>query len=141
MSTNKILLAGLAGGVTAFIAGFVIYGLALMPFFEANTSEAGLKLAKVPMVWWAMVAGNIVWGMFLAYVFGKWANISTFPSGAKAGALIGFLVALSVDLMMFSTMDHSNLTATLVDPLANAALSAIVGGVVGVVLGMGGEAK
>lgn len=136
MNTNKILLAGLAGGIATFIGGFVIYGIGLRPFFESHTTDAALKLVKEPMIWWAMIAGNLVWGMLLAYIFGKWASISTFRGGAKAGALIGFLVALSSDLMMFSMNDFSDITATLVDPLANAALTAIAGGVVGWVLGM-----
>ncbi len=40
MNTNKILLAGLIGGVVAFVLGFLFYGVLLTDFFEANAGSA-----------------------------------------------------------------------------------------------------
>lgn len=40
MSTSKILIAGLVGGVVAFLLGFLIYGLALNSFFEQQAGSA-----------------------------------------------------------------------------------------------------
>lgn len=134
MQTNKLLLGTLAGGVTYFIAGFLLYGLLLMKFFEANSAS---DIMKDPMAWWALILGNLVWGFTLTYIFARWANISTFMGGLTAGALLGFLIALSVDLSMYGTSNISNLTATLVDPIVNGVMTGLTGGVIGWVLGMG----
>lgn len=136
MNTNKILLAGLAGGVVFFLLGFLFYGVLLMKFFEANAGSA-TGVMKDPPIWWALILGNIFWGLLLAVIFGRWANISTFMTGLKAGAVIGVLAALSWDLTMYATSNFSNLTGTLVDVVVATAMTAITGGVVGLVLGMG----
>jgi len=138
MSTNKILLAGLAGGVTTFLLGWLVYGILLSGFFEANQGTAtGVSKSPEEMVMWAMIVGNLAWGFLLALVYGRWANISTFQTGAIAGAVIGFLAALSYGFIFFATSNIMNLTATIVDPLAYAVMSAIAGGVVALVLGRG----
>ncbi|MEO5582578.1 MAG: hypothetical protein ABIR66_07785, partial [Saprospiraceae bacterium] len=62
-------------------------------------------------------------------------NIRTFSGGAQAGALIGFLMALSFDFVMLGTSNIMNFTGTLVDILASAIMGALVGGVVGWWLG------
>ncbi|MEX2295381.1 MAG: hypothetical protein WD804_03590, partial [Gemmatimonadota bacterium] len=55
--------------------------------------------------------------------------------GAKVGAIVGFLMALSYDLTMFGSSNLMNLTATLVDPLISGVHFAVVGGVTAVALG------
>lgn len=136
MNTNKILLGGLAGGVVFFILGYVFYGLLLMDFFTANSGDLG-KLMKETPTWWALILGNIFWGLLLAVIFGRWAGVSTFVGGLKAGAIIGVLAALSFDLTQFSTMNGMSLTGVIVDVLVATAMTAIAGGVVGMVLGSG----
>lgn len=136
MNTNKMLLSGVAGGIAFFLLGFLVYGVLLMKFFEANAGTA-TGVMKEPMDWWALILGNLAWGFLLAVIFVRWANISTFITGLKAGAIIGLLTGLSSDLMIYGTSNLSNLTGTIVDVLIFTALSAVAGGVVGLVLGMG----
>ncbi len=136
MNTNKILLGGLAGGVAFFLLGFLFYGILLMKFFEANSGSA-TGVMKDPPVWWALILGNIFWGLLLAVIFGRWASISTFAGGARAGAIIGLLASLSFDLTMFGTANLSTLPAAGVDVVVATIMSAIAGGVVGLVLGSG----
>ncbi|HMO40099.1 MAG TPA: hypothetical protein PKC76_19180 [Saprospiraceae bacterium] len=136
MNTNKLLLSGVAGGVAFFLLGFLVYGVLLMKFFEANAGTA-TGVMKEPMDWWALILGNLAWGFLLAVIFVRWANISTFATGLRAGAIIGLLTGLSFDLMIYGTSNLSNLTGTIVDVLIFTALSAVAGGVVGLVIGMG----
>ncbi len=136
MNTNKLLLSGVAGGVAFFLLGFLVYGVLLMRFFEANAGTA-TGVMKEPMDWWALILGNLAWGFLLAVIFVRWANISTFATGLRAGAIIGLLTGLSFDLMIYGTSNLSSLTGTIVDILVFTALSAVAGGVVGLVLGMG----
>jgi hypothetical protein len=38
--------------------------------------------------------GSLIWGLFVAYIFVKWAQISTWQTGLQAGAIIGIFLAL-----------------------------------------------
>ncbi len=136
MKIDKLLLSTLAGGVAYFLLGFLFYGVLLMKFFESHSTA---NLMKEPMAWWALILGNLIWAFFLAYVFSRWAAVSTFAGGLKAGAIIGLLVSLGFNLSVFGTSDMMDLTGTLVDPIVNAIMTGITGGVVGWVLGMGGN--
>ena len=91
MNTNKFIMGTLAGGITFFLVGFIIYGLALMSFFEAHAGSA-TGVAKADMVWWALILGNMGSAALLSYIFLKWANISSFGSGASAAAIIGSIL-------------------------------------------------
>jgi hypothetical protein len=132
MDTKKFLIASIAGGITLFLLGGLIYGLALKSYVDANS--------VVPMpdqpVWWSMILSQLVMGGFLAHIYGKWANISTFAGGLKAGVLIGvFLgVGLGFDLASLGLM---NIEFASVDVALWAIRFGIAGGVVGQVLGMG----
>jgi hypothetical protein len=135
MSTSKILIAGLVTGVVAFLLGWLFYGILLMDFFESNAGNATGVSRGESMIWWALIAGNLIWGIFFAYIFGKWANISTAMTGAKAGAIIGLLLGAGWGLIYYGTSDIMNLTATIVDILVTGVTSAIMGAVAGWMLG------
>jgi len=138
MRVNKILLAAFAGAVVFFLLGFLVWGVLLRDFMAANAGSAGgVMKADSDMIWWALVLGNFVGAFLLAFIFDFWANISTFVTGAKAGALILGLIALFQNLVQYATSNIMNLTAVLVDAIATAAIGAIVGGVIGLVLGRG----
>lgn len=136
MSTNKILLAGLIGGITAFILGWLIYGTLLMGFFQENAGSAtGVNREMEEMVWWAMIIGHLAMGYLFAIIYGRWANISTFATGAKAGAVITLLIALTYDMIWYGSTHLMTLTAAIVDVVVSAVVGAIIGGVVGWWLG------
>ncbi len=136
MNTNKILLAGLIGGAATFLLGWLVWGVALAGFMKDNAGSAtGVMKPDGEMVWWALILGNIAGGMLLALIFGRWGSISTFATGAKAGAVIGLLMALYYDLVMLGTTNLMTLNGALVDVLANVVVMGIVGGVVGWFLG------
>jgi len=139
---TKVLLAALAGAVVSFLTGWAIWGIALKGFFDTNTTEAGKEVARGDdMVMWAIFVGCLAWSLLMALIFSRWANITTFKTGAIAGAWIGFLVALGMDMFSYGSMNAWNLTAVLVDPILNAVQGALVGGVVGWALGYSNRAQ
>jgi len=138
METKKFLLGAVAGGIAFFFLGFLIYGVALEGFYQSHSGSAtGAMKSMEDMSWWALIIGNLSFGALLSYVFLKWANISTFGSGATGGAMIGFFVALSYDMTSFATTNMMDLTGSLADVAVGTVMSAIAGGCVGAVLGMG----
>jgi uncharacterized integral membrane protein len=130
------IMATAAGFVVFFMLGWVVYGMLLMDFFTTNAGSAtGVPRSDADMIWWALIVGNIMQVYLLVYIFGNWANITTFSGGAKAGAIIGLIMGLGIDLTFYATTNMMNLTATLVDPLVITVMYSITGGVVGWVLG------
>ena len=141
MSNSKIFTAGLVGAIVAFLLGFIVYGNLLAEFFVENSGSAsGVMRGDDEMQWIPMILGHVTWGMLFAIVFGKWANISTFTTGAKSGALLGFLIGASFDLIQLGSTHIPNLTGIVVDIVVMTIVSAIVGGVVGWFFGRNKEA-
>lgn len=138
MNTNKILVAGLVGAAFAFILGFLTWGIVLSEFFEANAGTAtGVIRGDDEMLWIPMILGHLAWGFLLAIIYGRWANIKTFSTGAKAGAVLGFLIAFTYDMINLGSTHISNTLGAIVDVLAMTVVTAIVGGIVGWMLGRG----
>lgn len=140
MDTKKFLFGTLAGGIAFFLLGYLFYGLALMSFYSAHAGSAtGVAKSMEEMGWGALLLGNFAFGALLTYIFLKWANISSFASGASAGAVIGLLMGLSYDMTSYGTSNIMDLTAALTDVVVSSVMTAIAGGIVGLVLGIGGK--
>ncbi len=129
---NKILVGGLIGGVASFFLGWLIYGMALSGVMEANATEAAKSVtrAEEDFIMWAMIVGNLALGYLLAIIYGRWANISTFKTGAIAGVVIGFLWALSYDMTFYAMSTMMTMTGMVIDIIAFAVLCGLTGGIV-----------
>ena len=64
MDMKKFSMAAVAGGVTLFILGGLIYGIALGTFVEENSTV----VTSSDPIMWAMVLSQIVMGGFIAYI-------------------------------------------------------------------------
>ena len=139
---TRILVAALVGGIVMFGLGFLIYGMLLEPYMKANMTAEAVKLMKNPPNFVLLVVSNLMLALVLAVIFERWASIKTFVSGAIAGAIIVFLMALGIDLQFAATMNLMNgFVPVIVDVLAATAMGAITGGVIGLVLGKMPEAS
>jgi hypothetical protein len=134
MSQGRFWVASLAGGVVLFFVGFLLWGLLLAGFFEAHVGSA-TGVVKEPMEFFHLGMSQLIWGILLAVVLGKWAGVSGFGTGFMVGAVLGFLVSLSNGLSMFSMSNLYDLTTVLTDPFVSAVWSGCGGGVVGLILG------
>ncbi len=134
---TRILAATVAGGITFFVLGFVIYGLILDErVMKPNMNTFPGLMNEMPN-WIPLVLANLVSALLLAYIFDKWASISTFVGGLKGGAVVYFLIALSFQLMFLAFMNlHKNYIPMVADIIGSTVLGAIAGGVIGQVLGM-----
>lgn len=137
MNTNKILIAGIAGGVIFFLLGWLIYGILLMDFMTANAGPAAATMHKEPMEMWALVVSNLSWGFLFAIMFGKWAAGITPAQGAMRGAIVGLLVAMFIDFSMYAMCNMFTVKTLAVDIAATTVIAAIGGWGIAYVLGMG----
>jgi hypothetical protein len=134
---TRVLAATVAGGITFFILGFLIFGLLLGPMVMKPNEIVYPGLMNETPVWAPLVLANLVTAFLLAYIFDKWATISTFVGGLIGGATILFLFSLSNQLMFNAFMNLSKSYITAVADIAGATvMGALGGGVIGMVLGM-----
>lgn len=140
MGTQKILIAGVVGGLVAFVSGYLIWGLALAGFAEgqmANVTATNVARADADMDWLMLILGSIAGGLMISLIFGRWAGISTLKTGAIAGAMIGLLIGINHEFIIYATTNLSTMPMAIVDSLGYAVMFGIVGGVVGLMLGKG----
>ncbi|MBK8613372.1 MAG: hypothetical protein IPN85_07735 [Flavobacteriales bacterium] len=112
--------------------------MALMGYYKANTIHyEGLMKADGEMNLVLVLLANLVFGTLVAWA-AKRMGITTLQAGLVAGAIIGCLVYLSIDLMLMVMMNwYANHTIVIVDVLANTVWAAGMGAVAGFVLGTG----
>lgn len=136
MNTKNFLIGGLVGGVVYFLLGWLFYGNLLTQYFQDNPGTAtGVEKTMEQFEWWALILGNLFWGLVLAYVFTK-SGVSTLSSGLITGGILGLLIACAIDFTMYGTTNILSKKSMLADIAAFTVISAIAGAVIGAVIGM-----
>jgi hypothetical protein len=138
MNIKKLLMGGITGGVLFFLLGWVIYGMLLMNFMNDHPGTAG-NIARPEPDFLYLIIGNLAMGFLMAYIFIK-ANVNSLGNGFITAAIIGLLMAVGYDCVIYATSTVLSKTGMAVDVAASTAMSAIVGAVVGAVVGMGKKA-
>lgn len=131
----RVLAAAVAGAIMMFFLGWLIFGVILMSYFQANTVQyAGQKM---PPDFRLLIPAQLALGWLFAFVFDYWAGIRTFLSGLKGGVLLYFPIAVAIVLQREAFMEHFHgVVPMVVEILAAAVWAAVAGGVVGLVLGL-----
>lgn len=131
---SRLLIGGIVGGVAFFLLGFLIYGILLADFMAVHYNDC-MQRTEDQFAWWAMIASNFVFGLFLALLM-EWNKSDNLTDGLKTGLIIGFLTALAWDLSFWSmsTMFYSR-EGAVVDVLVSTAYVGAVGAIIGFVRG------
>lgn len=125
MNVKNFLLAGIAGGITDFLLGWIFYGMLFHAYFGGG--EPNLTF---------IFAGCMSFGLLMSYIYVRWANISTLMAGASAGAGIGLLMGIMNNLFRYSMATEApNYQQFAVDVVICMVMGAGVGAVVAVVNG------
>ncbi len=134
MDTKRFVIGTLAGGITMYLVGYLIWALAFADFFAANAGSATGVARETGLVW-AVVLGHLSLAALVTLAVGRRAGSSTIVDGFKIGAIVGFLVWFGVDFIDYGLTNVSNLTATIADPLLEIVRTGIGGAVIAAVLG------
>ena len=134
--TFRILAGSAAGAVTLFVLGYLIFGILIISLMQQNTFQYdGLVRERPDLI--VIFLSNLVMALMLAIVFEYWSSMRTFVGGLKGGALLGFFIALSIDVGELGYMNlYRGYALIPVDVVAETVRTAIAGGVVGWVLGL-----
>lgn len=122
MNLKNFFVAGIAGGIVNFLLGWLFYGIIFKDIFPQNENENLLFI----------FLGCITNGLFISYIFTKWAGITNPITGVKAGAIIGLFTSLSMNFFMYSSkiVIYQNLV---IDVVISIVISALIGAVVAIV--------
>jgi hypothetical protein len=129
---SKQWAAGIVGGGIIVLAlGYVIFDRLLGDFYAANAGSA-TGVARDPQLLWAVAVGAAAYAALMILTLkGGALNVA---SGAKVGAAVGFLIWACADFTLYGITNMSNLTVTIVDPLAELVRGGITGAVLGALL-------
>ncbi len=125
----KTIIAGIAAAVVTFLLGWLVFGMLLMDFYKNNSIQyAGLM--KDPPAIWAIAAGNLCWGLMMAYIL-KLAGANSAAKGAVIGLITFGLAIAGFDAMIYAQTNWMAARVLAVDVAVSAVFGAISGAVVG----------
>ncbi len=123
MKTSNFIAGSVVGGIVYFLLGWLFYGILFTDLYPQGGSMLFIFL------------GCLSFAALLAYVFTKWAHISTMMSGAKGGAAIGLFYALAMNFFMYASQEP-NYQNIAIDVVITIVSGAITGAAIGMVIGM-----
>ena len=127
---KKIILSGLVTGIVAFFLGWVIWGIILMKFSEANTVVYP-GLVKESMSFPAIILNNLLWGYTITWVYWNFKGEKTVRGGALTGLILGLLIAGGLHLSYYAFWNIYTPVFQMVDVVVNGIFSGILGAVAG----------
>lgn len=138
MNWTKFLIGTLIGSIVYFLLGWLVYGilfadaLTIAPEFRESVQypEDEFKIGL-------MYLSCIAWAGVFTYIFMRWANISTFIGGLKAGAFLGPLITLSSFLGLAAEFRIWTTQSIAMNVVATMICTGLMAGVVGWYLGRG----
>ena len=140
MDIKKLLIGGIIGGILYFGLGYLVYGNLLMNFMKNHPGTAtGVDRTMAEFQFMYLTIGNLAMGFLVAYIFVK-GNINSLVGGIVAGGIVGLLVSVGYDSVMYATTNIVSKTAMAADVCAFTVISAIVGAGVALTMGMGKKA-
>ena len=124
MNAKNFLVSGVVGGIVNFLLGWVFYGILFKDIYPQNENMNLLFI----------FLGCMTSGLFMAYIFTKWAGITNPLTGLQAGAVIGLFTSLSMNFFMYSSMpvNYQNLA---LDVIITIVISALMGAAIAFVNG------
>lgn len=129
MDTKRMLIGTIVGAVVLAVVGWLIFGLAFADFYTANAGSA-TGVDRLPQLHWAVLLGSLAYAALIALGIGQRASPASPGTGAKIGAIVGFLLWFTADFTFYGITNMANLTRTIVDPL----LELVHGGIAGAVI-------
>lgn len=138
MNAKKFILAGIAGGATYFFLGWIFYSVLLVDFMQGNAGSA-IGVAKPEIDFWAVIAGNLLLGFLLSYVFVFHTNLRSAGAAVVPAGIIGFFFGAGFDFIIYGTTNLYHFAAIVGDVISFTIISAFSGAIVAAVAGVIGQ--
>ena len=120
---KSIIISTITGTIVYFLLGSLFYGILFPNLYPEPESMLFIAL------------GSLFYTLVFAVIYTRWANISTFKTGAYAGFIIGLLYTLSMNFFMASSTGILDTERFITELIIGSVSTAIMGGVVGLTIG------
>lgn len=127
MKTKNFLVAGVVGGIVDFLLGWIFYGMLFVNTFPQPEESSQTMLF--------IFLGCLTFGLFMSYIYNRWAQITTFATGAKAGMVIGLFLGLFYNFFNLAMNPEFTYGLAALDVGISIAMASIVGSVIGLING------
>lgn len=133
---TKAILAILASTITGFLLGWVIWGIALADFYEANMVHyEGLMNAEPPI--WIYLITNLAISLLYYYVIYHLSGIRSVGKAVAVAMITTFLSTLPYELYFLTGMNLYSGMAILTDIIGNVVMGGVMSAVIILVMGTG----
>jgi hypothetical protein len=133
MNTKQWVVGTVVGGIVLYAVGYVLFDLLLGDYYAANGGSA-TGVSRDPYIVWAVAVGALAYAALILYALRAQPAPLSVASGAKVGAIVGFLLWATVDFTLYGITNMNNLTITIVDPFVELVHAGIAGAVLGALL-------
>ena len=135
MTARQLATGTIVGAAALCASGYSMFWIALGNFYAyALNSGSATGVPRESPIVWAVAIGALSYSALLTLAIGNRVRASGIVGGVKVGAVVGFLVWFTADLMLYGISNVLTLTSTLIDPLLEVVPSAVAGGAIAVVL-------
>ena len=123
-------MATLAGTVTMFVVGYLLWGIALVDVMEGHTIT---NVMKDPPDFVMLLLSHIIASFALSNIYGKWSDGNYGAGdGFNFGIWVGIFTGISYSLLGYATANLMDLTGHLIDGVVTLIFFTIVGIVIGI---------
>jgi len=131
MDIKRIVIGTIVGAVTMHIVGYVVFEILTAEFYAANSMSG---LYRDVSLQWAIALGEFSLTALITLGIESRSSTPSIAGGFITGAVIGLLLWIGVDFVLYGIWNAQNLTLTMVDPLLGAIQYGIVGAAIAAVL-------
>ena len=133
--TRQHITAALIGSITAFLLGWLIWGVLTMDYYQSNIRTEYSALANSEPDLLLIYCSQLLWSALSVFVIQR-GKTQNFISGFRTGAIVYFLIEAGFNAMQQASMElYSGFTFVVVNILLNTIFGGLVGGVIGLWLG------
>lgn len=133
MDVKRLAIGTLVGGIVVYVLGYLIFILAFGSFYQANLGSA-TGVTRDPEIMWAVFLGSCTYAALITVMIGITSGATTTGEAMKRGAIVGFLLWMTADFIVYGATNTANLTRTAVDPVLELIRGGISGGIISVLL-------
>lgn len=133
MFSKQNLLATVAATIAMFILGYLIWGMALMSFFEEHSIIDVMK-SDEEMSLGMIFLGNLATAFALSTLYGKWARgHHSATQGFQFGAWVGFLIGVGMGLVWLGTANFMDMTGHIAEAIVDILYYGVTGAIIALI--------
>ncbi len=126
---KKVILSTLAGFVTMFLSGWVLFGMILKGQMEKWQTAIG-DCGNMEPAFAPMIIAQLALSLLLAILIIRLGKMN-FKSGLITAAWVNLLVVIWYDAWMWASFPFMTMELSLYDVIGNVVVGALAGGVIG----------